>query len=402
MRVQGYWVICGALLAPYALQGQTPPPLTCNLGGLPPALVRAEGRAELVSDLLLVCTGGSPSLSTTMNVSLFLNTNITSNLTGPGPDETEALILIDEPKPAPTLNTSNGLPFPGQVKGIPGVLASGNVFTGLRTGGANQILFPGIPIVPPGAGTRVFRITNIRALPVISAALGPSSILAFIAVSGPSPITVANPVQTVGFAQNGLTFSYSPAAGGLNLQFIERYPSAFKKRMESSAAGPLAWVKQNQPGIPHCTESGFNPDFTGVAPGATGSANTGTRLVATFTGIPGAVTFLFVPDLVTSGSGKLQAGRVPPPSVAPFADGTPLTAPGFTAIPVAGGTATLVYEVMATSPYAGVDGCLALDNFQMTVFPVGGPFANTTVTGSFAPVHPAVVINGPAPEPRFF
>jgi hypothetical protein len=109
-----------------------------------------------------------------------------------------------------------------------------------------------------------------------------------------------------------------------------------------------------------------------------------------------------VPDLVTSGSGKLQAGLVPPPSVPPFADGTPLTAAGFTAIPVAGGTATLVYEVMAAFPYAGVDGCFVLDNFQMTVLPVQGSLANASATGSFAPVHPAVVISGPAPEPRFF
>ena len=36
-----------------------------------------------------------------VNISVSLNTNITSNLTGPGPDETEALTLIDEPMPDP-------------------------------------------------------------------------------------------------------------------------------------------------------------------------------------------------------------------------------------------------------------------------------------------------------------
>ena len=65
-----------------------------------------------------------------MNLSVFLNTNITSNLTGPGLDETEALTLIDEPMPSPALNMSNGFAFVGQVKGTPGVTPSGNVFTG--------------------------------------------------------------------------------------------------------------------------------------------------------------------------------------------------------------------------------------------------------------------------------
>src|SRR5262249_50582845 len=132
MRLQRRWMICGALLlSPCALQGQVPPPLTCNLSAGPPAAMRAEGKAELISDLLLLCTGGYPTAATTINVSVYLNTNITSNWTGPGPDETEALILIDEPQPAPTLNTSNGLPFTGQVRGLPNSLASGNVFTGL-------------------------------------------------------------------------------------------------------------------------------------------------------------------------------------------------------------------------------------------------------------------------------
>ena len=41
-------------------------------------------------------------------------------------------------------NLSNGFGFIGQVKGIPAVIPSGNVFTGLRTGSVNQVLFPGV------------------------------------------------------------------------------------------------------------------------------------------------------------------------------------------------------------------------------------------------------------------
>ena len=156
-----------------------------------PLVVRAEGRAELVSDIVLTCTGGNPTMAAPVNISIFLNTNITSNLTGPGPDETEALTLIDEPMPAPALNMSNGFPFVGQVKGIPGVIPSGNVFTGLRTASPNQVIFPGVPVVPPGAGVRRFRITNLRALPPVPG-VAPATILAFVVF--PDPFRLASSV----------------------------------------------------------------------------------------------------------------------------------------------------------------------------------------------------------------
>src|SRR6476661_4591209 len=153
------------LMAPGAAVGQVPPPMACNVSAAPPPILRSEGKAELVSDIILLCSGGIPTAPAVVNLSVFLNTNITSNLTGPGPDETEALVLIDEPKPAPTLNNSNGFSFVGQVKGTAAVIASGNVFTGLRTGAVNQIIFLGLPIVPPGPGTRTLRITNLRVVP---------------------------------------------------------------------------------------------------------------------------------------------------------------------------------------------------------------------------------------------
>ena len=161
-----------------------------------------------------------------------LNTNITSNLTGPGPDETEALILIDEPMPNPALNMSNGFPFVGQVKGTPTVIPSGNVFTGLRTASPNQVFFPGIPIVPPGAGVRIFRITNLRALPPpagAAASTHPGVRCRFRTHPG----AISSPVLTVGFATNGLNFSHFPMGSNLTLKFSELFAGAFKKRIEN-------------------------------------------------------------------------------------------------------------------------------------------------------------------------
>jgi hypothetical protein len=361
-------------------------------------VVRAEGRAELVSDIVLTCTGGNPTMAGSVNISIFLNTNITSNLTGPGPDETEALTLIDEPMPAPALNMSNGFPFVGQVKGIPGVIPSGNVFTGLRTASPNQVIFPGVPVVPPGAGVRRFRITNLRALPPVPG-VAPATILAFVAVSGPLPIGIISPVLTVGFATNGLNFSHLPMGSNLNLKYVELFPSAFKKRIENGA-GPLVAVKQNQPGVLHCTESGFNPDFTAVAAGATGSANTATRLAARITGIPGGVTWIIVPNTVASG--QIVAAFVPPPYFPPYSSGVPVVAPGINAVPVMAGSAIVVYEVVAAAPYAGINGCTLLDSFVIPLQPwPAGSLANANATGFFAPQDPTPIISAISPEPRF-
>lgn len=360
------------------------PPMSCNTTTAPPATVRAEGRAELVSDLLLTCTGGNPGTPFAVNVAVFLNTNITSNLTGPGPDETEAMLLVDEPQPAPTLNVSNGFTFTGQVKGTTAVAASGNVFTGLRTGSPNQVVFLGVPVVAPGSGTRRFRITNLRALPP-AASTAPVPILAFLSVSGPAIFSISNPVQTVGFAMNGLAFSYTHVGANLQLVYTEQFSSAFKKRIENGA-GPFLAVKQNLPGMPYCTESEFTPDFGTTAPGDPGSANTGTRLRAKITNIPATVWWVGVPAFVASSSGKLVAV---------------VSGPMF--VPVVGGTVTVEYEVTAAAPYTGVNACAVVDTFNITATPFGflGTLANAIAAGSFAPVDTTPVISGPAPEPRF-
>jgi hypothetical protein len=159
-------------------------------------------------------------------------------------------------------------------------------------------------------------------------------------------------------------------------------------------------VKQNHPGVLHYTESGFNPDFTPVAAGATGSANTGTRLVAKITGIPAFIWSVVVPNEVVSG--QITAALVPPPNPPPYASGVPTVAPGMTAIAVSGGAATIVYEVVASAPYAGINGCSVLNSFAITVQPLGfGSLAGASVTGLFGPQDPTPIISALSPEPRF-
>src|SRR5271170_2448518 len=201
---------------------------TCQTNAGNPTIVRGEGVAELVGDLTLNCTGGTPTTGgqkiPLSNVQVSLNTNITSRITAAG--NSEALLMIDEPYPAapsPTVaqggppnpapfaggaapvqlgclavNNTNcainsigvGIGALGSYNGFVGFLSPGphyNVFQGQQTA-ANTIAWQGVPIDAPGtAGTRVIRITNIRAnacLVGVSSTFIPTQILELIGVTG--------------------------------------------------------------------------------------------------------------------------------------------------------------------------------------------------------------------------
>jgi len=104
--------------------------------------VRSEGLAELVGDLVLYCTGGTPTPAgrpvPQYTITVFLNTNITSKVLGTqlvafGNGQTssldEALLIIDEP---------NSINSPGVRCGPKGDFnGSGPTLTGFGGGGAN-------------------------------------------------------------------------------------------------------------------------------------------------------------------------------------------------------------------------------------------------------------------------
>jgi len=268
------WLFAFAVLA-LALGFQTPanaqfgnaPAFTCVANAGVPPIVRSEGVTELVGDLVLNCSGGTPTIAGApiplSNVQIFLNTNVTSRLISS--PTSEALLTIDEPFPAAqppvpstaqsvanapqtqlacTANNStncaiNGVgsaPGPlgpvgttGPYNGTPGRY---NIFQGFQNG-VNSIAWLGVPIDSPGTNaagqlnTRVIRITNIRAnacLLGVSSTLIPTQIVMFISVNGSQQVTINNPQQTVAFIQPGLvtgngTGSYVQC-NNLNAAFI--------------------------------------------------------------------------------------------------------------------------------------------------------------------------------------
>lgn len=177
-----------------------------------------------------------------------------------------------------------------------------------------------------------------------------------------------------------------------------------KKRIENTAGGPTSPARQNVPGAFYCTESGFTPDYSTVDPGDTGSANTGTRLVAAIANIPAGVTSLTVPNSVMSSAGGLVLRRVNPPFGSDLAGGTLARAAGTASVAVNPSTrkAMILYEVLAAAPYAGANGCFVLDQFTIGAHAVPSmPLAGVTIQGLMAPLDATQSASGPAPEPRF-
>jgi len=436
--------------------------------GVPP-LARSEGLTELTGDILLNCTGGTPTTAGNQipaaNISIFLNTAVTSRLiSGTAVGNSEALLMIDEPAAAEQL-VCNTAPTCAVLGIGGGALAfksgASNVWIGTVSG--NSITFIGVPVEPPGtAGTRIYRITNIRANASAVAPGGfgtPGQIVALISATpatGPSGTTssfpINNPQQIVGYVQSGLTFSLRNAANSdalsvgsygqcqtrtrtstdVVLRFTENFATSFKTRTAVNTGSidvSPAPVPQAVPGLIYNSESGFyNPALT--IPANAGLADFGTRLKATFTNIPAGVRlFVTTSNIVgnvpiTNGAtgltsltlARLVGGEsgaffpVTATDTSSYQGSLSTYAPVYEITPATGSnTTSAVWEVLAADP-------LTSQNYDFGVF-FGWTAAAATnspaigsgsVAGSFAPIPPifsatdgAKAQNAAYPIPRF-
>jgi len=256
---------------PTGLGGTQAPSCTTTNGAVTPTL-RAEGYTELTGDIVIVCQGGSPpplgSVIPTANITIFLNTAVTSRLlqTTTAGNASEALLLIDEPGsgltgygPAvlaaggvgpvicttPSVGagaggctewvgnstiTAGGIPGTGVPISVNPNTGAGstfsattqppgaNAFQGVVNG--NSVTFFGIPVLPPSTigETRVFRITNIRANAngVTAGGPTPGSVVASISTSGSTSLPITNSTLTTGFVQQGLSASGTLLRNGSN------------------------------------------------------------------------------------------------------------------------------------------------------------------------------------------
>ncbi|MBK9167100.1 MAG: hypothetical protein IPM24_06495 [Bryobacterales bacterium] len=391
----------------------------------------------MVGDLLLNCTGGTPTPAgqpiPPVNIQIFLNTAVTSKILSGA--FTESLLLLDDPgannpvNPAQSLclaatgvctSTGNGAGF-GYYAGGGG--NNPNIFQGQLVG-TNSLLWLGVPIDPPGSNrTRIIRITNVRAnanaLGVAGPNASPIPIIQTISASGTFSVPINNPNQTVAFIQQGLKFSVSTAAiGGVTpktilqqcfsqtnvlvgtLIYDELFATAFKKfNVGSSFAAPTNPVAQNNYSPSLNTETGFyNPNLGGsLNANAAGLPTAGTRLKAVFNNVPAGVTLRVSQDAISNGADLARAvANEVGPYVAASASSSLVT------VALSGGSGMAVWEVLEADPFA-----FAKLSMNVYVSYTANPGANSpalgtaTVNGSYAPISTVTTASSTAPIPRF-
>jgi hypothetical protein len=428
---------------------QNPNPFQCfaNGGVGPPA--RAESVSEWVGDLVVVCVGGTATPAgspvPTVDIQVFLNTSLTSRLLAD--PWSEALLLMDEPAP----QTQRMCGTQGDTQTSPGVCAVTGTGIGLGTFNGtvgrpnvfqarqttvNSVTFSAIPIDPPGtSGSRVLRITNIRAdanaLGVAGGNATPTPIVETISPNSASFLPISNPSQAVAFIQQGVFASLIGAQGSfsqcssqnqaladdptksgtaqLTVIFAEQFATAFKRRNTATSASlPNALGNQNilpnAPNFaPYNTESGFYNNSFPAIPGRgnlAGLADEGSRLLVNFQGVPAGVSlFTQVSPPVSGGPDVLRLTSTDAAGVGPF---SPVTgnASGIAPIPLVGGSGIAVFESLQSDPntFVTVNVPIYVAYDATSGLPALG---SGTVSAAIGPVSLVTNADASSPVPRF-
>jgi hypothetical protein len=380
--------------------------------GVPP-LIRSEGLAEPVGDLTLNCTGGTNTNPLFVNVQIFLSTNVTSNVLG---SNVEALLMIDDPIPAAQcLGASPNTP-PNQMGSSPSTECTANMWLGQSVSGSpGSVIWKGIPIVPPGSvGTRIIRISNVRAnaTGVPSGSYVPGTITEYISITGSTSVPVANQPQTIAFVQDSLSVSISGTTGkqctgptsSASIKFTELFPSAFRKKIENGDGE----VEQSTPGLNYVTESMFTNEAGVPGLGKAGKANQGTRFIVKFKNVQNGVG-VNVPNAVKSGTlyAVLVAGAASDGSGSASVGIWPPDTSGTSSVSLTSGAGFVVYEVMGVG--AGVNGLVEDQAFSITIGYSWTPnigsnvpgLGTSQVAGGYGPISATITMSATAPEPRF-
>ena len=381
------WGMLGGLQA-QPVPGQ-PPGFTCVANADAPPILRSEGITELVVDLLLQCTGGTPTPVGApvplAKFQLFLNTNLTSRMIGTnGANVSEAVLVVDEPKPANQLATMPPV-FPppvgtGGVTSIYSGVVSGtgtstvyypNVYQARQAGPAS-VEWDGVPIDAPGTtGIRIYRISNVRANAAqlgVSSTTTPTQIAGFIRITGsafPGGVPITNPSQALGSIQPGVRIATLSPDGKSSVQLnLAECISAFNPGGAAASAltpaGQLLFQEnfagslKAKAGNSAETGSFYNPNIreinTEAPAGTAGLADFGTRLRAVFNNVPaGAKIFVSIaqgPGSSTGTSVQLEDSNTGAP-IAALPNGYAQLATSST------GSASAIWEVTAADHSSG-------------------------------------------------
>ena len=333
-----------------------------------PANIRGNGRAELVSDMVLTCTGGTPTpvgqIIPQGTIAVILDTPVASRLLGSG--WSEVLLLVDEPGPstqAVCANSGGVCNLQGTGTGLgsyDGALGRANVYQG-QPASSSEIDFVSIPLDPPGTNAvRIFRITNVRADATSAAATGKIN----MQVSAIGQTIGVNSGQLVANAQTAATFTAKSIQAGppgitqFAVSVTEKFPNVFKTRTTAASAGnnlsptPAAQATpgQSNPG----SETGFyNPAFQPVAGrgslGTAGLADSGTRIYVQINNPGAGVTISANTGATSTSGGAVRLMTTDSTGAGTFAPAG-VCCGAVTLAPDTTGTVRAVFEVLSADP----------------------------------------------------
>ncbi|MFN7922137.1 MAG: hypothetical protein U0Q16_18690 [Bryobacteraceae bacterium] len=396
----------------------------CTIGSTGALPARAESMTELSGDLLIQCVGGVPTAlgavmpTITITVTPDQAFDLTSRILGEsgGVRWTEALLLIDEPMPGAQFactDLANACPGYGNGTGSPTYYGSGvqgastpnnrNIFHGALNG--SSMVFQ-VPFDPPGQGAvRTLRVTNIRTNANQFGVNDYGAEYMFLRVSITGAGMAENTRAISSSISKGLNVSLRDAAGSNEISGIVwnplgapvvtrvatlQFAGGFRQRTAGPVAGdvPPPPRKQDIPGVIYQSETGFySPDLPAI-PGRgnlanAGLADTGTRLMARFSGVPEG-TQLYVDNKSTGTLARLT-------TTGTYGQGAFLVSParsdGLSSIPVSGGSGTAVWEII------GATGFVTMGVYA--IYPPGAARPNGQVLLDFAPADAPGVSNVP-------
>ena len=395
-----WWWTLALLLASGPAWAQTGA-MACS-GSAAAVGMRSGGVADRGSDLLITCTGGTPTGSgqnvLPADITLTFNTTVTSRLLAAG--WLEALLVIDEPSVSSQLAcaTSSGLcTMSGTGTGVGtynGSAGRFNVFQGALLG-SNSILWRGIPLDPPGsAGQRRLRFTNLR---LLSPAGG--TVQVTFDMSGQTPINVTNTTQALGSPQAAFTQTVDSVTSvdgrltGFALTATEGAAAAFKAL---SAAGPTSSTQAGPGGVPFDYETGFfNPALPSTVRGnlsLAGLPSNGTRVRVQLFSVPTSAT---VSAPLTINLGSTGVARL----VSTDAQGAGTYLPASsTTLFSSGGSVYAVYEITQASSSA-----IEALRIPFTITHANGAPLFSSLQGevSLAPLTSVLSADAASPRPRF-
>ena len=378
-----------------------------------PALIRAEGVAERIADIVVTCPGSAgPAINVTIDLSTvspsFPNSDpnfvptaavVTNRLLAPASSGLEALLLIDELSSPPVAGT--------------------NVFQGVLTG-ASQVTFLNVP-----SNGKTYRIANIRVDardlpdPRIAATVHigqglAGSVLAGIKAAG-TQFSLQNPAGNPA----GLDFTLSSlnaplaastiATGGVlthQLVFTEGFDQSFRRRnTATSLANASALADQGTPGTDYHTESGFYLSALPATNGLNGAglATQGTRLVARFANIPAGVSlYVTTGALPNTGASSALLTAADSSGAGAYSAVAPTTtitvggaSIGIAPVMLAGGSGTAAWEVL------DADTAMKSYTFGLVVAYAAPQTGTAVVTGGLGPLSTVPVADAVSPVPRF-